>query len=109
MDFNKYQELARSTAIYPIIGAPCIYPALGLAGEAGEVVEQIKKIFRDDDGDITKERLDMIIKELGDTLWYIANLAHELNIPLDYIATTNIEKLSQRRNNNKLHGNGSNR
>lgn len=109
MDFNKYQELARNTAIYPIIGAPCIYPALGLAGEAGEVVEQIKKIFRDDDGDITKERLDMIIKELGDTLWYIANLAHELNIPLDYIATTNIEKLSQRRNNNKLHGNGSNR
>jgi NTP pyrophosphatase (non-canonical NTP hydrolase) len=109
MEFDEYQELARRTALYPIIGAPCIYPALGLAGEAGEVAEQIKKIFRDDGGYVTKDRLDKLVKELGDVLWYVANLAHELNLPLDYIARLNIEKLQKRKNEDNIHGDGSDR
>ena len=46
MDLNQYQELARSTAIYPTEHR-IVYPALGLAGEAGEVAEKIKKMLRD--------------------------------------------------------------
>lgn len=46
MDFNEYQKKARKTAIYPNIGKNYIYPALGLGGESGEVLEKIKKLIR---------------------------------------------------------------
>jgi len=56
MEFNEYQKLSRRTAIYPVIGQSFIYPALGLAGESGEVVEKIKKLFRDNNGQIDDEQ-----------------------------------------------------
>ena len=63
MTFNDYQALAKTTAIYPE-HAKITYPALGLAGEVGEVCEKIKKHIRD--GKILdKEELK---KELGDVL-----------------------------------------
>jgi len=103
MEFNEYQKKAITTAIYPI-EYEIIYPALGLAGEAGEVAEKIKKYIRD--GELDK---DSVAKELGDVLWYIANLASDLDIDLDVIAHNNIEKLFSRKERGVLHGSGDNR
>jgi NTP pyrophosphatase (non-canonical NTP hydrolase) len=108
MDFNKYQKEARKTAIYPK-SAKVIYPTLGLMGESGEVAEKIKKIIRDNKSQFNKISKIEIIKELGDVLWYISNLAYDLNIPLDLIADFNIKKLKSRKLRNKLHGKGDNR
>jgi NTP pyrophosphatase (non-canonical NTP hydrolase) len=97
------------TAIYPNIGNNFIYPTLGLCGESGEVAEKVKKIIRDDNGIISEEKKELLKKELGDILWYISNLASELNLSLDNIAITNIEKLLNRQKRNVLSGSGDNR
>ncbi|MDP4001842.1 MAG: nucleoside triphosphate pyrophosphohydrolase family protein [bacterium] len=106
MHFNEYQKRARKTAMYPNKGKNYIYPALGLGGESGEVLEKIKKLIRDKGGKIDKEFLILIEKELGDILWYIANLAVEFKIPMDRIAIGNIKKLADRAKRNKLKGSG---
>ncbi len=111
MNLNEYQENAISTAIYPnqnsIHGS--IYCTLKLNGEAGEVAEKIGKILRDDSGKISDEKRMDLIKELGDVLWYIANLADELSVSLEAVADINLKKLAQRKANNTLHGSGDNR
>lgn len=109
MEMNDYQKQARSTAVYPKIGHNIVYVALGLAGEAGEVAEQVKKIFRDDGGIITEERNKKLVKELGDVLWYTSQVAFELYTTLNTVAKENLAKLDQRRKEGKLHGSGSNR
>ena len=109
MNFSEYQERAKETANYPTLGHPVIYPVLGLAGEAGEVAEKIKKLFRDKEGEMTGEFKIAIIKELGDVLWYVAAIATELRLDLDAIAQTNIVKLSLRLKNNTINGEGDNR
>lgn len=108
MDFNEYQIQARSTAIYPSNRA-IIYPALGLAGEAGEVAEKVKKLIRDDDEILTEERLAAIEKELGDALWYISNLASDCGLNLADIAKKNLGKLLSRQERGVLKGDGDNR
>lgn len=108
MTFEEYQKLSRKTAVYPN-KYNIVYPTLGLVGEAGEVAEKIKKILRDKDGlidEITKEELK---KELGDVLWYIAQLSTETGLSLEEVAALNITKLSSRQVRGKLHGNGDNR
>ncbi len=109
MNFNEYQSEARKTAVYPNIGNNFYYPTLGLAGESGEVVGKISKIMRDDNGTVTDESKLKLEKELGDVLWYVAQLATELNLSLDEIATNNIRKLQSRKERNQIHGNGDNR
>lgn len=109
MDFKEYQLSARSTAIYPNIGNNFIYPTLGLCGESGEVAEKVKKIIRDDNGIISEEKKELLKKELGDILWYISNLASELKLSLDDIASSNVEKLLSRQKRNVLSGSGDNR
>ena len=106
MDFNEYQKQSRKTAIYPNKGKNYIYPALGLGGESGEVLEKIKKLIRDKNGKIDKEFLLLVEKELGDVLWYVSNLASEFKMKMDDIATNNIKKLANRAKRNKLHGSG---
>ena len=97
LDFTEYQKLSRRTAVYPNIGNNLYYPALGLAGETGEVMNKIKKIMRDK-LDIKDNNLkEMIESELGDILWYISNLATELNLSLDDIARKNLEKFMDRK------------
>lgn len=108
MDFNEYQREARTTAIYPV-QHNILYPALGLAGEAGEVAEKVKKMLRDDMGDLTDDRKEQIKKELGDVLWYIASLSHDCGLSMDEIATANIAKLKSRKERGVLQGNGDNR
>ncbi|MBL7156407.1 MAG: nucleoside triphosphate pyrophosphohydrolase family protein [Candidatus Pacebacteria bacterium] len=109
MDFKEYQKYSRKTAIYPDKDNNFVYPVLGLVGEAGEVAEKIKKILRDNKGIIDEQNREEIKKELGDVLWYLAQIAAELNLSLDEIAQANIEKLESRRERNKLHGSGDNR
>ena len=83
MNFNDYQQKSRATAQYPAIGHAVIYPALGLVNEAGEVAGKIKKIFRDKQGVIGEVEREALKAELGDVLWYIAQVATELDLPLD--------------------------
>ena len=100
MNFNEYQTKARLTAEYPGKGRNIIYPVLGLAGEAGEVVERVKKLWRNEgitDGKAYKATDKIaIMKELGDVLWYVASISSELAIPLEFIASENLLKLNER-------------
>jgi NTP pyrophosphatase (non-canonical NTP hydrolase) len=109
MDFNDYQTKSRKTAKYPAIGHPVIYPALGLVNEAGEVAGKIKKVFRDKEGQISEESRQALKAELGDVLWYIAQVATELDLSLDEIAEHNIAKLYDRLERGKIKGEGDNR
>jgi NTP pyrophosphatase (non-canonical NTP hydrolase) len=106
MNFNDYQTKSRKTAGYPAIGHPVIYPVLGLANEAGEVAGKVKKVFRDKDGKINEETRDALKAELGDVLWYLAQVATELDLSLDEIAEYNIAKLYDRLERGKIEGMG---
>jgi NTP pyrophosphatase (non-canonical NTP hydrolase) len=109
MDFKTYQEKSRKTALYPDAGKNIVYPTLGLTGEAGEIANKVKKISRDEGGVLTEETRSKITDELGDVLWYVAQLATELGVALDAVAEKNIEKLYSRLERGTLHGSGDNR
>ncbi len=109
VDFREYQEKAKLTAKYPVIGHAVIYPTLGLTNEAGEVSGKIKKIFRDKEGIISESDRAALLSELGDVLWYIAQVSTELGLSLDEIAEHNIAKLLDRQARGKIHGDGDNR
>lgn len=109
MNFNDYQTKSRNTAKYPVIGHSVIYPTLGLVNEAGEVAGKIKKVFRDKDGQISADTREALKAELGDVLWYLAQVATELELSLDDIAEANIAKLMDRLERGKIKGDGDNR
>ncbi len=109
MRLSDYQTRSRATAVYPDAGANLLYPTLGLCGEAGEVAEKIKKMIRDDAGVLSEDRRAALSKELGDVLWYLAQLATESDLDLDAIAEANIAKLESRRERNVLQGSGDDR
>ena len=106
MNFDEYQARSGETAIYPDRGSNYIYPTLGLAGEAGEVAEKVKKVIRDKNGIMDQETKGKISKELGDVLWYVAQLATELELSLNDIADANISKLQSRKERGSLSGSG---
>ena len=95
MTFEEFQEISAETAIYSKQWS-MMYPALGLAGEAGEVCNKVKKIFRDEGGYLADEVREALAKELGDVLWYISALATDLDLNLDDIARGNRDKLESR-------------
>lgn len=70
MNLDEYIVKARTTALYPDLGSNIYYPTLGLAGECAEVFD---KVHFDAQG-------DEIVKELGDVMWYVANVSTELNV-----------------------------
>ena len=113
MNFNEYQEKAAKYDLFEknsdLKEVGFIEKVLGLTGEAGETADKIKKIIRDKDGIVTDEDRDLVIKELGDTLWYIAAIARYLGVNLSEVASGNIEKLESRYQRNKLHGEGDKR
>ena len=109
MDMNEYQKLAMKTAIFPQ-EHKYTYPALGLAGEAGEVANKAKKLIRD--GATEEElivKLNDIVSELGDVLWYIAAMADACGTSLESIAKSNLYKLAERQRKGTLQGSGDNR
>lgn len=109
--FAEYQKLAARTALYPGRDDDALapYPALGLAGEAGEVCEHIKKAIRDDGGHITEQRRRALRKEIGDVLWYVAALSSELGLEMGDIAQANIDKLADRQERGVIQGEGDER
>jgi NTP pyrophosphatase (non-canonical NTP hydrolase) len=106
MEINTYQVAALVTAKYK---ESIIYPALGLSGEAGEVADKVKKVLRDNGGVFTPERKEDIAREIGDVLWYVANMANDLGYSLEEIAQMNIDKLRSRAQRGVLGGSGDNR
>lgn len=113
MKFDKYQEQAAEFDLFETsvdLKSPgFLEKVLGIAGEAGEVTDKVKKIIRDKGGYASEEDRMEIAKELGDVLWYVANVARYLDVSLSDIAEGNVAKLSSRKKRNKLHGEGDNR
>ena len=109
MEFNDYQRESRRTAIYPDAGKNMTYPVLGLCGEAGEVAEKMKKVMRDKGGYFDHDSRAAIRKELGDVLWYVSQIASELNFDLENVAQENLDKLRDRMMRGKIKGDGDNR
>ena len=117
MDFKEYQQIIKKTAVFPKdIGIA--YCAMGLTGEAGEVADKIKKLYRDEglttltawgQNVVIQKNKKAIAKELGDVLWYITALANEFDMELEEIAQMNYDKLIKRRETDTLHGSGDNR
>jgi NTP pyrophosphatase (non-canonical NTP hydrolase) len=108
MGFDDYQKAARRTAIYDQRDR-VIYPALGLASEAGEVAGKVKKVLRDQEGDFERAPLEAIKGELGDLLWYVAVLAADLGLSLEEIAAENLAKLDARMAHGTIGGAGDER
>ena len=110
MNLNEYQvaaakyDLSDKTSDLKATGF--IEKVLGLTGEAGETADKIKKILRDKDGAASDEDREAIVKELGDTLWYIASIARYMDISLSEVARTNLDKLENRYQRDKIHGEG---
>lgn len=108
MQINEYQNKAIETAIYGA-GNAIIYPTLGLAGEAGEVADKVKKVLRDKNGEFSDETKEELKKEIGDILWYISALSRDLGFTLEEVAQTNLDKLASRKQRNVISGSGDNR
>jgi NTP pyrophosphatase (non-canonical NTP hydrolase) len=117
LDFNEYQEKAHFTADYPegcvggfnAVHTNYLYPALGLAAEAGEVADKYAKAIRDYKGAINDERKTAIVKELGDVMWFVAELATCLGVKLEDVAQKNLDKLASRKERGVIHGSGDDR
>jgi NTP pyrophosphatase (non-canonical NTP hydrolase) len=106
VQLSDYQHRSRATAVYPDAGDNLTYPALGLCGEAGECAEKVKKAIRDAGGALSDERRAGLAAELGDVLWYVAQLATEAGLDLDEVAENNLAKLLSRQHRGVLQGSG---
>jgi len=113
MNFDDYQLKAKKYDLFEatkdLKSINFSEKILGLVGEAGETADKVKKILRDKNGTISPEDEDLLVKELGDTLWYLASIARYLDIPLSKVAEKNLAKLEDRYQRNQLHGSGDNR
>ena len=108
LQFSDYCKAAASTDRYPNECKPWVY-ALGLTGEAGELADKIKKVYRDKGGVFKQEEREAIVKELGDVLWYLTRLGATLGFSLEQIAEINVEKLADRAKRGKIGGSGDDR
>lgn len=110
MTFDEYQKLALTTAItHPDPLMDKTIWAMGVAGEAGEVVEKWKKIVAYKEGIVSTEDRAELAKELGDVVWYIAVMADSLGLSMDEIMQQNVTKLQNRKNRGVIKGQGDNR
>ena len=106
---TEYQQQSRKTWGLVHTEHPIVYPTLGLANEAGEVAGKVKKIFRDKGGVISEEDRQALKGELGDVLWYLAQICTELDLTLDEVAEANLTKLFSRLERGKIKGDGDER
>lgn len=114
MKLSEYQERAHLTSLQTCYGEDAqmgrlLYPTLKLAGEAGEFGEKVGKLLRDRGGEISVEDRDALADELGDVLWYVAEVATVLDVNLDDVAARNLEKLKSRAERGMLQGSGDDR
>jgi NTP pyrophosphatase (non-canonical NTP hydrolase) len=105
-DFNTYQRESRKTWTLIHTDHAIVYPTLGLVNEAGEVAGKVKKLFRDKDGLIGEEDRQALKGELGDVLWYLAQICTELDLTLAEVAEANLEKLFSRLERGTIRGEG---
>ena len=112
MTFDEYQKQALTTAHTSdknqSLMAQTIW-AMGIVGEAGEVIEKWKKIVAYKDGVITEEDTQELKKELGDVVWYIAVMADSLGLSFEEVMQLNVDKLKSRQARNVIKGKGDNR
>jgi NTP pyrophosphatase (non-canonical NTP hydrolase) len=108
MKFSEYEEAAIATAIYPRTHK-LLYPALGMASEAGKVVNKVMKLINNGVAKTPDTWRYDIAADIGEMLWYCASLANDLNIPLAQIAAQNKEKLAERKERGTLGGAGDTR
>lgn len=109
IDFDDYQRRAAWTGEPVDMNHPIVFPTLGLTNEAGEVAGKVKKIFRDRNGVVTDADRQALTLELGDVLWYLAELCTQLGIDLADVAAANIRKLEDRTARGTLAGDGDDR
>lgn len=107
LTLNDYQHGALVTDRSATNGIP--YYALGVAGEAGEVAEKVKKVLRDQNGLFNYDSNEAIKYELGDVMWYVSVLAHKLGYTLEEVAVANLTKLHDRKERDVLKGSGDDR
>lgn len=127
--FNQYQELSSATAIYPgheidpavwqgtekhmraMLGLS--YLGLKVNGEAGEIAEFIGKFLRDDQDksfdEAWAELTKNVKKEIGDVLWYLAQIAKKFGLTFEECANGNLSKLADRQERGVLGGSGDER
>ncbi|HSW37803.1 MAG TPA: nucleoside triphosphate pyrophosphohydrolase family protein [Candidatus Saccharimonadales bacterium] len=111
MTFDEYQKQALTTA-HITYDDPVLQNsiwAMGVGGEAGEVLEKWKKIVAYKNGKISEEDLAELAKEMADVVWYVAILAHSLGLSLDDIMQKNLSKLADRKQRGVITGKGDNR
>lgn len=101
LDYEKFVEQTKDNMCNDIL-----YLTVAMCGEAGEVADKVKKIYRDHEGIVDGVTEHEIAMEIGDVLWYLAALAIKLRVPLWSIAKCNIDKVNRRITMDKLHGNG---
>jgi NTP pyrophosphatase (non-canonical NTP hydrolase) len=96
MDFKKYQTEAEKTIqkFHSEKSTNEIIPFLGIIGEAGSVISEIKKKLRD--GTSYNNFHSKLKEELGDVLWYISAIASQQNLDLEEIAEKNLRKIKDR-------------
>lgn len=115
LTINDYQKKAHETADYPsgeiggAVKVDYLYPVMGLSEEAGEVAGKFAKAVRDSNGFISPERKTEIEKELGDVMWFIAEICTCLDVTLEEVAEKNLAKLASRKQRGVIHGSGDNR
>jgi NTP pyrophosphatase (non-canonical NTP hydrolase) len=91
MIFDTYQEKSKHTVL-PQVKDNISYYVMGLAGEAGEVANLVKKQVRD----LQRANATEVALELGDVLWYVTRIAEYFGFSLEDIAQMNIQKLAER-------------
>lgn len=129
--FAQYSEAIKGTAQYPLVGSNMIYPAMGVCGEAGELLDKIKKHWRNKTKEederfkdiptteialdnmsaksLTTEEKTEIVKEIGDVIWYLNALCLELGTALEEAARLNRDKLLDRQARGMICSRGDNR
>jgi NTP pyrophosphatase (non-canonical NTP hydrolase) len=108
-NFDVYQQESRKTWNEIPMNHSIVYPTMGMVNEAGEVAGKVKKIFRDRGGEITEADREALKQELGDVLWYMAQICTELNLSLQEVAESNLTKLFSRLERGQIKGDGDNR
>ena len=106
---DDYQKQSRKTWSLIHTDHPIVYPTLGLTNEAGELAGKVKKIFRDKNGVVSEEDRQALKGELGDVLWYLAQICTELDLSLEEVAEANLEKVFSRLERGKIRGEGDHR
>ncbi len=113
MEFSEYQKKSRKTALYPNLGDNLPYLALGISDEAGEVAGKVKKFIHNHNftsiSELSEEQKKDLAKEVGDVLWFAAQIATEIGIDFGEVAEMNIDKLYSRLDRDKIGGSGDDR